>query len=365
MHGMDHIQTRAATLPGDEPARPPSGPLGQSGDWGDRAAGRPPSPHGPRRRPRRDARPPRGAVAHRLQPHGGARAPQRRRLAPQPRLGLPDPPAAGGRGPDPDRRGRRGPKPFDLTDAARTHVESTASSSASRGPGRPGGVGEERRALRGLIGQIAAATIQVGRAGDDAQVAERARKRGGGPPLALPHPRRETTAEAQARARPEQRDAERPRVAVVARSQRRERMAHGEPERDPLSPRAGRHRDDAPRVGEHGAGRSPSAGALHRRPNTSTSRCGRVGVRNGTRSTVTVSGPCPRAPRAAARAPLRGVGSRCRRASLGAHQPGAEVGGAGLPRRKPSASPRRSATAPAGVGSSIAPRPLTRHSARR
>ena len=60
-----------------------------------------------RRHPHRGAAAARRGAAQRLPDHAGGRGAQRRRLAPEPRLGLPAPCAARGRGPDPLRGGRR------------------------------------------------------------------------------------------------------------------------------------------------------------------------------------------------------------------------------------------------------------------
>ena len=63
------------------------------------------APGGPRRHPRRDPRAPRRGADARLPDHPGARRADRRRLAAEPRLRLPDAPAARGRGARPrDRR---------------------------------------------------------------------------------------------------------------------------------------------------------------------------------------------------------------------------------------------------------------------
>src|SRR5207247_10140167 len=65
---------------------------------------RPPPPaDAPRRRPRRDPAPARRGAAERLPGDAGARAAERGRLAPEPRLGLPRAAAPRLRGPDPWR----------------------------------------------------------------------------------------------------------------------------------------------------------------------------------------------------------------------------------------------------------------------
>jgi DNA-binding PadR family transcriptional regulator len=68
-----------------------------------------------------------------------------------------------------------GRKQFVLTDAGRAHVEEHRAELGEPWAGLDDGVGEGRRELRQLIGPLAAAAMQVGSAGNDAQV-EQARK---------------------------------------------------------------------------------------------------------------------------------------------------------------------------------------------
>ena len=65
-----------------------------------------------------------------------------------------------------------GRTPFILTEAGKTYVAEHREELGEPWAKSSEGVGEERLELRGLIGQIAAAAIQVGRAGDEAQVAK-------------------------------------------------------------------------------------------------------------------------------------------------------------------------------------------------
>src|SRR3954470_11935320 len=64
-----------------------------------------------------------------------------------------------------------GRTPYTLTDEGRTYVADNREQLGEPWAKSSEGVGEERLELRGLIGQIAAAAIQVGRAGDEAQIA--------------------------------------------------------------------------------------------------------------------------------------------------------------------------------------------------
>ena len=82
------------------------GPMGFGGPGGP-CGGRGRGARAPRRRPRRAAHPARRGAAQRLPADAGDRAPQRGRLAPEPRLGLPGAPAARGRGPGALRGDRR------------------------------------------------------------------------------------------------------------------------------------------------------------------------------------------------------------------------------------------------------------------
>ena len=68
-----------------------------------------------------------------------------------------------------------GRKAFALTDAGREYVEANREKLGEPWADLGREVGEDRLALRGLIGQLAAAAIQVSQAGSDAQV-EQARK---------------------------------------------------------------------------------------------------------------------------------------------------------------------------------------------
>jgi DNA-binding PadR family transcriptional regulator len=68
-----------------------------------------------------------------------------------------------------------GRKQFVLTDAGRAHVEEHRSELGEPWAGLDDAVGEGRRDIRNLIGQLAAAAMQVAGAGSDAHV-EQARK---------------------------------------------------------------------------------------------------------------------------------------------------------------------------------------------
>ena len=161
---------------------PPGGPLGR----------RPATADAPRRRPRRAAGPARRAAAHRLQPHGGDRASQQRRLAPEPGLGLPDAAAARGRRARP-RRGRRGPHAVHperrRQGLRRGEPRGARRALGQAGRGRRRGAPRAPRPRR----QIGAATLQVAppatRAGRPRQGAARADA-----PRPLPDPGRRARA---------------------------------------------------------------------------------------------------------------------------------------------------------------------------
>ena len=63
-----------------------------------------------------------------------------------------------------------GRTPYALTEAGKAYVDEHREALGEPWEKPSEGIGEERLALRGLIGQIAAAAYQVGTAGDDAQV---------------------------------------------------------------------------------------------------------------------------------------------------------------------------------------------------
>jgi DNA-binding PadR family transcriptional regulator len=63
-----------------------------------------------------------------------------------------------------------GRTPYVLTDAGKAYVEENREALGEPWAKSAEGIGEERLELRGLVAQIAAATVQVGTAGDDAQV---------------------------------------------------------------------------------------------------------------------------------------------------------------------------------------------------
>ena len=63
-----------------------------------------------------------------------------------------------------------GRQPYELTAEGRSYVEEHRDELGEPWRSWPG-IGEERMELRGLIGQLGAAAVQVGAAGDDAQVA--------------------------------------------------------------------------------------------------------------------------------------------------------------------------------------------------
>ena len=65
-----------------------------------------------------------------------------------------------------------GRTPYTLTDEGKTHVAEHREELGEPWAKPSEGIGAERLELRGLIGQIAAAAIQVGRAGDEAQGAK-------------------------------------------------------------------------------------------------------------------------------------------------------------------------------------------------
>jgi len=64
-----------------------------------------------------------------------------------------------------------GRTPYELTDAGKAYVTENREELGEPWEKPAEGIGEERLELRGLVGQIGAATFQVGAAGDDAQVA--------------------------------------------------------------------------------------------------------------------------------------------------------------------------------------------------
>jgi DNA-binding PadR family transcriptional regulator len=64
-----------------------------------------------------------------------------------------------------------GRTPFELTEAGKAYVEENREALGEPWSKPAEGIGEDRLELRGLVGQIGAATFQVGAAGDDAQVA--------------------------------------------------------------------------------------------------------------------------------------------------------------------------------------------------
>ena len=68
-----------------------------------------------------------------------------------------------------------GRTPYTLTEAGKAYVEENREALGEPWAKSAEGIGEERLELRGLIAQIAAASFQVGAAGDDAQV-ERAKE---------------------------------------------------------------------------------------------------------------------------------------------------------------------------------------------
>jgi DNA-binding PadR family transcriptional regulator len=65
-----------------------------------------------------------------------------------------------------------GRTPFTLTDAGKAYVAENREELGEPWATPSEGIGEERLELRSLIAQIAAATVQVGRAGDESQVAK-------------------------------------------------------------------------------------------------------------------------------------------------------------------------------------------------
>jgi DNA-binding PadR family transcriptional regulator len=63
-----------------------------------------------------------------------------------------------------------GRTPFELSDEGKAYVAENREALGEPWAKPAEGIGEERLELRGLVGQIAAATLQVGTAGDDDQV---------------------------------------------------------------------------------------------------------------------------------------------------------------------------------------------------
>ena len=134
--------------------------------------------HGPRpadparRRPRRDPAPARRGAAQRLPGDAGAREPQRRRVAAEPRLGLPRAPAARRRGPRPQRGPRRRQR---LRAHRRGPQARRGAPRAARDAVGAGGRGRCRRACASSAAssqQVAIATRQVMHAGTVAQAKE-------------------------------------------------------------------------------------------------------------------------------------------------------------------------------------------------
>ena len=113
--------------------RPRWGPGGFGGPGGRLAA-----PDAARQRPRGDPAPARGGAPQRLPGDAGDRAAQRRRLAPEPRLGLPGLPAARRRGARSAARHATAATSSSSPTRAAATSRSTASSSARPGSGRRG-----------------------------------------------------------------------------------------------------------------------------------------------------------------------------------------------------------------------------------
>ncbi len=169
----------------------------------------------PRRHPHGRAAAARRGAAQRLPDHAGGRGAQRRRLAPEPRLGIPGAAAARGRGPDPLEE-IDGRKLFGLTDAGRAQLEDRA-----RGRARAVGADERRRQRRGARVRRADArgrlrVRQVMRTGCEAQIGRGPQGARHGAPRPLPDPRRR-----RARSRPRARTE---RLAARSHLARRERL---------------------------------------------------------------------------------------------------------------------------------------------
>ena len=120
-----------------------------------------------------------------------------RRLAPQPRLDLPRALPARGRGPGAQADESAGRRAFQLTDAGRAYVEENREALGVPWEAVGGDVPEGLFQLRELMMQLGMAAMQVAQAGDEAQTDEARQGPRGGPPLALPDPRRRRRRRAQ------------------------------------------------------------------------------------------------------------------------------------------------------------------------
>ena len=147
-----------------------------------------PRPAGaPRRRPRRPARPARRGAAQRLRADAGDRGAQQRRLAAEPRLGLPGALPARGRGTRPRRRRPAAASCSTSPTRAATYVTEHADELGT--PWEEVGGGEAVGELRTLVFSVGAAVMQVVQAGTEEQAAEARQGARGDPPLAVPDPR--------------------------------------------------------------------------------------------------------------------------------------------------------------------------------
>ena len=172
-----------------------------------------------RRRPRGAARAARRGAAQRLPADAGDRAALRRRLAAEPRLGLPGAPAARGRGAGRASSRARAARPTSSPTRAAPRSRRAATSSPTPWDAVKGDMGEGAWELMGAMRQIGMALFQLTHSGTEAQ---QARGQGGArrhPPGALPDPRRGSRARRGAPARRRRRWA--PREAVRGRRRRR------------------------------------------------------------------------------------------------------------------------------------------------
>ena len=155
---------RAPTAP-----RPRSRGRGMHGPAGFGGPLRPRPARRPRRHPRRDPDAPRRGADARLPDHPGDLGAQRRQLDAEPRLGLPDAPAARGRGPDRARRLRVRPARL-RADRGGPHGERAPTGASAPWEEAVDEVDADLVELRDLVHQVLAATRQVAQAGTAAQV---------------------------------------------------------------------------------------------------------------------------------------------------------------------------------------------------
>ena len=154
-------------------------PVRRSGRFGRGGGGpvrRRPRPPAPRRRPAGAADAARRGAAQRLPADADDRGAQRRPVAPEPRLGLPDAGPARGRGPDPRRSSATAPS------CSRSPTPAASSSSESQDEPAPWERTTTRTArttcteMASLIIQIGKAAWQVAQEGDERQTEQAARR---------------------------------------------------------------------------------------------------------------------------------------------------------------------------------------------